>query len=675
MALDRERFREMFPGKTRMHAWMREFDWDASWFGSPASWPRSVRAIVTLMLDSAFPTCLAWGTDLRLLYNEAYLSMAEQEHPVVFGAPMRDAWPKLWPAMEPTVMQALAGEPGFLENVPVDVVRHGRTARRWFNFSCTPLHDDEGSIAGLVCIGSETTVQVLMERNHAFQLRVSDHLRNLSEPDQIAEYASRMLGLHLGLARVQYVEIDDARQTFDARPDWSNGVSPALAAEGMAIGEWMPQLRIGQIITVDESAPPETCVPRSPDASRGPCSMLAVPLIKGDGLRAVLHLHRACPHRWSEDEIALARELAERIWAAVERAKADERRRLAEHELHTNAARQAFQLELADLLRPLTDSDAIIGAASSLLGRHLGVCRVLYAEVDEAKGRFYVRRDWTRAGVPSVAGNVSRLDDFGPEIIAALRSGIAVAVDDIAQDTRTAPHAGAYASVGVRSFLTVPLVKSGRLDIVLILHRQNPFNWKAPDLQRAQDTAERTWSAVQAVQAQAALRAERDRNSYVLDSMGEGFAVLGPDCTLLQMNAEGLRLGRLSRSQTIGRKASEIWPEAGATALGDLYRKVRTTGQAGSIEYKRTLPDGGPSWIEVRAYPALGGGMAIFYRDIDQRKKSEEKLKIADQRKDEFVAKLAHSLRRILNHLTQEYARHNGHADLIREGIDGVTGV
>ena len=34
-----------------------------------------------------------------------------------------------------------------------------------------------------------------------------------------------------------------------------------------------------------------------------------------------------------------------------------------------------------------------------------------------------------------------------------------------------------------------------------------------------------------------------------------------------------------------------------------------------------------------------------------------------------------YSLRRILNHLIQEYARHNGHADLIREGIDGAVGV
>jgi uncharacterized damage-inducible protein DinB len=34
-----------------------------------------------------------------------------------------------------------------------------------------------------------------------------------------------------------------------------------------------------------------------------------------------------------------------------------------------------------------------------------------------------------------------------------------------------------------------------------------------------------------------------------------------------------------------------------------------------------------------------------------------------------------YSLRLVMLHLIQEYARHNGHADLIRERIDGVTGV
>ncbi|MDJ1135632.1 DinB family protein [Streptomyces iconiensis] len=34
-----------------------------------------------------------------------------------------------------------------------------------------------------------------------------------------------------------------------------------------------------------------------------------------------------------------------------------------------------------------------------------------------------------------------------------------------------------------------------------------------------------------------------------------------------------------------------------------------------------------------------------------------------------------HSLRWIYLHMIEEYARHNGHADLLRERIDGVTGV
>ncbi|MFG2208488.1 DUF664 domain-containing protein [Streptomyces sp. NPDC048638] len=32
------------------------------------------------------------------------------------------------------------------------------------------------------------------------------------------------------------------------------------------------------------------------------------------------------------------------------------------------------------------------------------------------------------------------------------------------------------------------------------------------------------------------------------------------------------------------------------------------------------------------------------------------------------------SLRWVMVHMIEEYARHNGHADLIRERIDGVTG-
>ena len=41
---------------------------------------------------------------------------------------------------------------------------------------------------------------------------------------------------------------------------------------------------------------------------------------------------------------------------------------------------------------------------------------------------------------------------------------------------------------------------------------------------------------------------------------------------------------------------------------------------------------------------------------------------------DENPAGGAHTLRRLVVHMIEEYARHCGHADLLREAIDGVTG-
>ena len=44
------------------------------------------------------------------------------------------------------------------------------------------------------------------------------------------------------------------------------------------------------------------------------------------------------------------------------------------------------------------------------------------------------------------------------------------------------------------------------------------------------------------------------------------------------------------------------------------------------------------------------------------------------RRLDEVDGEKSYNLRWIMTHMIEEYARHNGHADLLREAIDGVTG-
>jgi len=46
----------------------------------------------------------------------------------------------------------------------------------------------------------------------------------------------------------------------------------------------------------------------------------------------------------------------------------------------------------------------------------------------------------------------------------------------------------------------------------------------------------------------------------------------------------------------------------------------------------------------------------------------------AGQLKERAVPPSRLSLLGLVRHMTEEYARHNGHADLLRERIDGVTG-
>ncbi|MFF2653859.1 DinB family protein [Streptomyces sp. NPDC058045] len=51
-----------------------------------------------------------------------------------------------------------------------------------------------------------------------------------------------------------------------------------------------------------------------------------------------------------------------------------------------------------------------------------------------------------------------------------------------------------------------------------------------------------------------------------------------------------------------------------------------------------------------------------------------EECGLLSEREALFTGSREVSLRWILGHLIEEYARHNGHADLIREALDGTTG-
>jgi uncharacterized damage-inducible protein DinB len=88
-------------------------------------------------------------------------------------------------------------------------------------------------------------------------------------------------------------------------------------------------------------------------------------------------------------------------------------------------------------------------------------------------------------------------------------------------------------------------------------------------------------------------------------------------------------------------------------------------------------------WSDERdyqaAYDASGAGRAEAFgaweREVGHARRIEraaESLEVTGVRPHSGGERV--SLRLVMLHLIHEYARHNGHADFLREGIDGTTG-
>jgi PAS domain S-box-containing protein len=150
---------------------------------------------------------------------------------------------------------------------------------------------------------------------------------------------------------------------------------------------------------------------------------------------------------------------------------------------------------------------------------------------------------------------------------------------------------------------------------------------------------------------QVALKLERDQSQRLLEGMDEGFIYLDADFYVRQINKGGLELEKRTAADIVGKSLWEAWPGTESLPMTQHYRHAMTTRVPANFEEHYVFPDGRSMWLDIRAHPT-NDGLAIFYRDITSRKKAEEVLRQtaaalqqADQRKNEFLAMLAHELR------------------------------
>jgi PAS domain S-box-containing protein len=155
-------------------------DWSATALGPIAAWPAALRTTLGLVLNSGFPSFLCWGPELISFYNDAYLPVLGVK--TALGLPFREAWREAWDTVGPIAERALAGEASYFEDMPVISERYGYPARHFYTFSYSPVRDESGNVAGILCTVFETTDKV----------EAIDKLRNVNArlSHQVAAHAA-----------------------------------------------------------------------------------------------------------------------------------------------------------------------------------------------------------------------------------------------------------------------------------------------------------------------------------------------------------------------------------------------------------------------------------------------------------------------------------------------------
>ena len=294
-------------------ALLRQGGWAGTPLGDAGDWPQALRTAVEICLSSAFPCFVAWGGEFAQIYNDAAIPLLNERHPEAFGHPLREFWPENWKLIQPLVERVMQqGETVSREDFRGFAGPGGEGS---FSFSCSPLRDAGGAVAGVFATVIETTRQLRVEDDlrqsearGAFLLALGDRLRPLVEPGAIMAAGAEALRRHLGLASAGYNLLQPGEV--------------AAATEGGAVPPWADRLlRLAELGAAEAAAlrGGQDVFFEGGDAPAG----AAVPLHAEGRLVAWFRAAAAGPRPWPAHERRLVREVAERIWEAAERARAE----------------------------------------------------------------------------------------------------------------------------------------------------------------------------------------------------------------------------------------------------------------------------------------------------------------------------------------------------------------
>ncbi len=305
---------------------MADHDWSHTSLGSIELWPHCLTSALSILLRSRVPIVMLWGHDGVMLYNDAYSEFAGNRHPASLGSNVRESWPELASFNDAVISKGLAGNTLHYRDQELTILRNGVPETVWMDLNYSPVVDEAGLPAGVICFLADTTERVAAERRAAFLLALSDELRPLTTPTDIMNRTAGRLGELLDASRVFYAEITDEGMMTVER-DYSRGVDSIVGVHSLASfgPDLLAAYRAGKPVVVRNVGGDErlSAPARAGLTTREVGAFIDVVLFNEARWVGLLAVQNASPRIWSAAEERLVQEVGERVKVAIERARAE----------------------------------------------------------------------------------------------------------------------------------------------------------------------------------------------------------------------------------------------------------------------------------------------------------------------------------------------------------------
>jgi PAS domain S-box-containing protein len=230
-----------------------------------------------------------------------------------------------------TVSEVIPGiEPIWIENFarvadsgqPLSFVQSVYDLHRNYEVRAFPVTADR-----IAVLFVEVSARDRADARRVALLELSDRIRELQDPDDIAYTTAEVLARTLGVSRAGYGEVDLLSETIAIARDWNApGISSiAGVLQFRDYGSYIENLKRGETVVVADAYED----PRTRDMADALRAISAISFVnmavsEQGGLVALLYLNHAVAREWTAEELEFIRDAAERTRQAVERRRAEQ---------------------------------------------------------------------------------------------------------------------------------------------------------------------------------------------------------------------------------------------------------------------------------------------------------------------------------------------------------------